>query len=127
MLAAARLQSAALAPRLRRGSIVAGRLPRKQHVLEAETGQVANAHRVQDAVEVIHLVLHDPGMETLDGAVDGCAMRIEALVAQLRGRGTRPRRPGTERQPSQPSSTSVPSAVSTGLIRTVRGTAGASG
>ena len=38
-----------------------------------------------------------------------------------------PRSPGTDRQPSQPSSSSSESGVMTGLTSTVRGTGGASG
>jgi hypothetical protein len=35
----------------------------KQRVVEAELGQIADAPRIQDAVQVIDLVLHDPGVK----------------------------------------------------------------
>ena len=45
-------------------------LSRKQGVGETEIAQVADPHRIQDAVQVIDLVLHHAGMETAHAAVD---------------------------------------------------------
>lgn len=94
---------------------------------EAEAGEILHAHRVQDALQVIALVLHHAGMEALGDAVDGVAVLVVAGIAQARVGGTTPRRPGTDRQPSQPSSIASDSGSMVGLISTVLGTAGASG
>lgn len=100
---------------------------REQHFRETELAEVADAHRIQDALQVIALMLHHAGMEAVDGAVNLVALQVQALIAQRLQRGTTPRMPGTDRQPSQPSSSSSDKGVSTGLMSTVSGTAGASG
>ena len=41
-------------------------------------------HRIEDAVEVVDLVLDDAGMEAVTGAVDGAPVRVVATIAQLR-------------------------------------------
>src|SRR5579872_4458995 len=53
-----------------------------EYFLEAEVPQIAHALRVEDAVEVIDLVLHHPGVEGFHGAVDGCTLDVEAAIAQ---------------------------------------------
>ena len=42
--------------------------------------QVADAPRVQNAVEVVDLVLHDAGVKIADGAVDGVASAASTPV-----------------------------------------------
>jgi poly-beta-1,6-N-acetyl-D-glucosamine biosynthesis protein PgaD len=61
------------------GKILAG----KQGVAEAELGQISNAARIQDPIEVVDLVLHDPSMKVLNRAIDGRTCGIEARVAQI--------------------------------------------
>src|SRR6185312_1113670 len=56
--------------------------PAGEGVLEAEVPQVAQALRIENAVEVIDLVLHHPGVETLDRAIDGRALEVVAAIAQ---------------------------------------------
>ena len=46
-----------------RASVVSERLAREQRVGEAELGQIANAPRIQNAVQVVDLVLHHPGVK----------------------------------------------------------------
>src|SRR5581483_10913395 len=58
-------------------------LPREQHVDEAELREVLDAHRIEDAVEVVALVLHHARVEALDRAVDRLAKGVEAGVADL--------------------------------------------
>jgi hypothetical protein len=43
-----------------------GSSPGEQRVGEAELGQVADAARIENAVQVIHLVLHHAGMKIAD-------------------------------------------------------------
>src|SRR5450631_2690772 len=57
--------------------------PGKQRVIEAELGEIANAARIEDAVQVVDLVLHDPGVEILHRAIDRGSRRIEAGIAQF--------------------------------------------
>ena len=46
-----------------------GAAVREQFVFEAERAQVGDPHRIEDAVEVIHLVLDDARMEASTPAV----------------------------------------------------------
>ena len=57
---------------------------REQFVFEAERAQVGDPHRIEDAVEMIRLVLDDARMEACHGAVDRPAVQVEAAVAQFR-------------------------------------------
>jgi hypothetical protein len=50
---------------------------------EAELGQIADAPRVQNPVQVIHFVLHDPGMKIAHRAVDGIPGGVLAGIAQI--------------------------------------------
>ena len=50
----------------------------------AEHAHVAHAHRIEDAVQVVALVLDHAGVEAVRLAFDRPALRIEALVAQAR-------------------------------------------
>jgi hypothetical protein len=76
---------------------------------------------------VVAFVLHDARVEAGDAAVDRPTEGVEAGVAQPAPARHPAAQPGTDRQPSQPSSVSGDSGVSTGLINTVRGTGSASG
>ena len=79
----------------------------KQRFVEAELRQVADAHRIEDAVEVVALVLHHAGVETRHVALERLA-RSRRIRDSAGACSAAPRRacPGTERQPSQPSSSS---------------------
>src|SRR6188474_1971159 len=70
--------------RARRGSIVrsVGKLG-KQHVGEAEAAEIPDAHRIQDAVEMVAFMLDDARVKTADLALDHLARRIEPAVMQL--------------------------------------------
>src|SRR2546430_1058551 len=57
-------------------------LPRKQRFVEAEAGEVADPHRVEDAVEVVAFVLHHPGVKTLHLAFEKVSYFVKPLVAQ---------------------------------------------
>src|SRR6266446_313771 len=67
----------------RAGSVVDEGLSGKQRIVEAELGQIANAARIQDPVEMVHFVLYHPGMKVLDRAVDGPTGGVEAGIAQI--------------------------------------------
>src|SRR2546422_4477939 len=56
-------------------------LPRKQRLVEAEAGEVADPHRVEDAVEVVAFVLHHPGVKTLHLAFKKVSFFVKPLVA----------------------------------------------
>ena len=100
---------------------------REQLFVETELRQVADAHWVEDAVEVVDLVLHHAGMEALHGSFEPLAVLVEARVLQFPVARNPAAIPGTDRQPSQPSSISSESGVRTGLMRTVSGTGSTSG
>ena len=71
----------ALAPPLQSSaSAISG----KQNIGVAEAREVAHAHRIQDAVEVVAFVLHDARMEAVGVALDRPALQIDAAVAELR-------------------------------------------
>jgi hypothetical protein len=53
---------------------------RKQHFRVAEAAEVAQAHWIQDAVEVIAFVLHHAGVKALDGTVDRPTLFVEPGV-----------------------------------------------
>ena len=63
---------------------------------------------VKPADQVVALVLHHPGVETVDCAVDRIAVLVEAGVADTRPAGHQATQAGTDRQPSQPSSSASP-------------------
>lgn len=70
----------------RRGA--AGRLfPGEQRLLEAESAQVTDAPGVQDAVQVIHLMLDDPGVKTVDGTFEAPSAGIHAAVTDAGATG----------------------------------------
>ena len=77
---------------------------------------------------MVALVLDDAGVKALGLALDRPAVAVEAACSGCARSAARRRAvPGTDRQPSQPSSSSLPSGVIVGLISTVSGTGGASG
>src|SRR5687767_11224828 len=55
---------------------------RDELLLKAECPQVFDALRIEDAVEVIALMLHYAGVKVANGAIDGAADLVEAAVAQ---------------------------------------------
>src|ERR1700730_14504546 len=55
----------------------------KEGVVEAELGQIPNAARIQDPIEVVYLVLHDPSMKVPHGTIDGHTGSIKARIAQM--------------------------------------------
>src|SRR6185312_10674046 len=59
-------------------------LPGEQLFVEAELGEVGHPLRVEDAVQVVALVLHHARVETLGLALDGLAVLVVARVAQPR-------------------------------------------
>src|SRR5687768_6664325 len=63
------------------------RLAWKQRVIETEPGEVTNAHRVQDAVEVIALVLHHAGVKAGDLAHEALAALVVPGVFEPRVAG----------------------------------------
>jgi hypothetical protein len=67
----------------RQHSVVGQIFAWEQGIVEPELGQVTNAARVQDPVEMVHFVLHDPGMKVLNGPINGHPAGIEAGVAQM--------------------------------------------
>ena len=100
----------------------------KQHVGEPEVAQVADAHRIQDAVQVVAFVLDDARVEAVDVALDAAAGRIEALVAQPR----EARHDAAEARHRQAAFPAVlharrPAASAPGLTSSVYGTGSASG
>src|ERR1700730_5460876 len=56
---------------------------RKQRFDEAELGQIAYAARVEDAVQMVHLVLDYPGMKVVHASVDGLALGVYAGISQV--------------------------------------------
>ncbi len=87
-------------------SIVDQLLTRKQCFVESKTAQVADAHGIEDAEQVIDFVVIRPARESHpSGPWIGSPYGIEAAITQLGiARLSSPRMPGTDRQPSQPSS-----------------------
>ncbi len=89
---------------------------------EAEIAQIADAQRVEHAVEVIHLVLHHSRVKITYAALEEPAVLIVAAVSGALCSAARDRAclepTGT---PSQPSSISAASGVSVGLMSTVSG------
>jgi hypothetical protein len=66
------------------GQSVVGRgVAGKKHVLKTELAEIADPHRIQDAVQVIALVLDHTGVEIRDGPVDAAPVCVEPCVAQL--------------------------------------------
>src|SRR4029079_19462008 len=57
-------------------------LPREQRFVEAEAGEIADAHRVEHAVEVVAFVLDHTGMEVLHLALERLAVLVEPGIAQ---------------------------------------------
>src|SRR6185436_3536704 len=57
-------------------------LPREQRFVEAEAGEIADAHRVEHAVEVVDFVLDHTGMEVLHLALERLAVLVEPGIAQ---------------------------------------------
>ena len=66
------------------GPLLLGRkfLPREQRLIEAEFREIADPHRVEDAVEVVALVLHHARVKSLDRALEAVAVLVKAGVAQ---------------------------------------------
>src|SRR5436190_14828858 len=58
------------------------RLSWKQRFVEAELGEVADPHRVEDAVEVVDFVLHDTSVEIRRLALEWAAVLVKAAIAQ---------------------------------------------
>src|SRR6476659_8307462 len=78
------VRAASPAARARCESIVrsVGKLG-KQHVSEAEAAEIPDAHRIQDAVEMVVFVLDDARVKTADLALDHLARRIQPAVMPL--------------------------------------------
>src|SRR5258706_15893711 len=53
----------------------------EQHIGKPEQPQIAHAHRVKDAVQVIDLMLHDPGVKSGCLALNRSTVRVEPRVA----------------------------------------------
>jgi hypothetical protein len=64
-------------------SVFAQPLSREKRLGEAESGQVTDSPRVENAVEMIAFVLHDAGMKVGRGAVNRLAIRIVATVSDM--------------------------------------------
>ncbi len=54
---------------------------RKQHLGKTETAEVADAHRIQHADQMIAFVLHYASVKAFDAAIDRITVWIVALVA----------------------------------------------
>src|SRR5690606_38576168 len=63
-------------------SVVREPLAGEECFVETEIPQVADPHRIENAAQVIDLVLHDARMEALDAALDGLAERVVTAIAQ---------------------------------------------
>ena len=63
---------------LRLSVLIRGIVPGKQHAGVAEAREIADAHRVQRADQVIAFVLHYPRMKTLGLSLDALPLRVEA-------------------------------------------------
>src|SRR5271163_1247730 len=90
---AGRARRAATFPRKRRGcagSVIRQVVARKQGVGEAELGKVPDSHRIEDTVEVVHLVLHDARMEIAHGSIDRAPCGVHACIAQVPMPGYQP-------------------------------------
>src|SRR5688500_2379318 len=66
-----------------RASIVTQALTREQRLGEAEITQIADAHGIENAAQMIDFVLHDARMEVADGSIDGLPELIHAPIAQV--------------------------------------------
>src|SRR5688572_22502633 len=62
-------------------SVIGDLLVGKELLGEAEGAHVGHALGIEDAVEVVALVLDHPGVEALGLALDGIALLVEAGVA----------------------------------------------
>src|SRR5947209_7385311 len=61
-------------------SVICDLLSGEQLLRETEAAHVRHPHRVQDAIEVVHLVLHDSRVEALGHAVDLVPPLVEAGI-----------------------------------------------
>src|SRR5262245_5937356 len=68
-------------------SVIGYFLPREELLVEAQLRKVGHALRIQDAIEVVALVLHDARMEAVRLALERIALDVEAGIAQLRVAG----------------------------------------
>src|SRR6185503_2034713 len=57
-------------------------LAREQRVVEAEAGEIADAHRIEHAVQMVDLVLHHAGVKVLHVALERVSVRVEPGIAQ---------------------------------------------
>src|SRR5689334_20950907 len=57
-------------------SVIGDVLPGEELGGEAEAAHVGHAHGIQDAIEVVDLVLHDAGVEAFGHAVDRLARLV---------------------------------------------------
>jgi hypothetical protein len=62
--------------------LVHWRLTWEQNIGKTECTEISNAHGVENALQVIALMLHDTGMEPVHGTVYGPTVLIRALIAQ---------------------------------------------
>src|SRR5258708_37277632 len=58
--------------------------------VEGEEAEIRHALRIEDAVEMVELVLDDAGVNPGNGALDPLARRRDAPIAQARGARHRP-------------------------------------
>jgi hypothetical protein len=107
--------------------VVGGIAIGKEFIGKTKLIEVFDPHRVQGSVQVITLVLYDPGVKPFGNAINHLAGMAPSVVAQL-GDAIDPAAHTRHRQtPLQPPSVVSVSGVMVGLMRTVGGTAGASG
>ena len=52
--------------------------------LENQFRQIGHPLRIEDAVQMIALVLHDPGMKALGDALDGSPFQTQAAISDMR-------------------------------------------
>ena len=62
--------------------VAAAIVPGEEHVRVAELTEVTHPHRIQYAIEVVALVLHDARMKTVDIAGKLLALGVKPAVAQ---------------------------------------------
>src|SRR5881394_3508059 len=65
-------------------SVIVDLLPGEELFDESEAAHVGHSLRVEDAIEMVALVLHDARVESLGETVDGVAFLVRAGIAKLR-------------------------------------------
>jgi hypothetical protein len=86
---------------------------------EHQKAVILHPLRIENAVKMVAFVLHDASVKPAASRAIGAPSSPRARYRMWRCRGTTPRKPGTDRQPSQARARSSPTGSTTGLISTV--------